>query len=282
MKFAVCAILKNENLYLREWVEHHISLGFDKIILYDNNDINGEIPNIVIQDYIRQGMIDIYNYRGKKVKLEQGEWECKIQTAAYNECLEKYENEYNWIAFIDIDEFIEIEEYKKIQYLFDSRSDYNNFDGIVISSYMIGDDSKLYYENKPVKERFKLKQNFIDKQLNIELNNMIKCIVNTKTTNRFTESDPHHIISDNLCNVYGIKISLSTPVISLNAPNHQVMYFKHYYTKSLTEFLYKVYNFSWSDIAKNRKLDIYKTGNKWTEEHEKVYQNFLKTNNITL
>ena len=31
MKFGVCALIKNENLYLREWVEHYLKLGFDNI-----------------------------------------------------------------------------------------------------------------------------------------------------------------------------------------------------------------------------------------------------------
>ena len=42
MKTALCAIAKNENLYIREWVEYYMKLGFSNIILYDNNNINGE------------------------------------------------------------------------------------------------------------------------------------------------------------------------------------------------------------------------------------------------
>ena len=41
MKTALCAIAKNENLYIREWVEHYKNIGVSKIFLYDNNDING-------------------------------------------------------------------------------------------------------------------------------------------------------------------------------------------------------------------------------------------------
>ena len=57
MKFAVCTVLRNEILYLREWVEHYIKLGFDKIYIYDNNDTFGEVPDVVVQDYIDQGML---------------------------------------------------------------------------------------------------------------------------------------------------------------------------------------------------------------------------------
>ena len=42
MKVLLCAIVKNENKYINEWLEHYKQLGFSKVILYDNNDINGE------------------------------------------------------------------------------------------------------------------------------------------------------------------------------------------------------------------------------------------------
>ena len=38
----ICSIGKNENLYAREFVEYYLNLGVDKLIIYDNNDINGE------------------------------------------------------------------------------------------------------------------------------------------------------------------------------------------------------------------------------------------------
>ena len=42
LNIALCAIAKNENLYIREWVEHYKNIGVSKIFLYDNNDIDGE------------------------------------------------------------------------------------------------------------------------------------------------------------------------------------------------------------------------------------------------
>ena len=40
MTYAICAIAKNENNYINDWVNWHINIGFDHIYLYDNNDIN--------------------------------------------------------------------------------------------------------------------------------------------------------------------------------------------------------------------------------------------------
>ena len=36
-KVAICAIGRLENKYAKEFVSHHLKLGFDKIIIYDNN-----------------------------------------------------------------------------------------------------------------------------------------------------------------------------------------------------------------------------------------------------
>ena len=51
MKIALCCIVKNENDYLDEYVNYYHDLGFDKIFIYDNNDINGENPVDIIGKY---------------------------------------------------------------------------------------------------------------------------------------------------------------------------------------------------------------------------------------
>lgn len=37
MKTALIAIAKNEDLYVQEWIDYHFKLGFDDIIVYQNN-----------------------------------------------------------------------------------------------------------------------------------------------------------------------------------------------------------------------------------------------------
>ena len=66
IKVCICAIGKNENKYVREFIEHYKHYGIYKIFLYDNNDINGEYFQEVINDYIKNKYIEIINIRGKK------------------------------------------------------------------------------------------------------------------------------------------------------------------------------------------------------------------------
>lgn len=51
IKIGLCTLCKQENKYIREFVEHYKKLEVDKIFIYDNNDINGESFDLAIQDY---------------------------------------------------------------------------------------------------------------------------------------------------------------------------------------------------------------------------------------
>lgn len=280
MNFGVCAILKNENLYLREWVEHYINLGFDKIILYDNNEINGEIPNVVIQDYIDKGIVDVYSeFRGKKQISSNynGSDSWTPQVEAYNKCLNDYKDTLNWILFVDIDEFLTLEKHKKIQYVFEDIN-YSIFDDLLIGSIFYGDDGQLYYTNQNVQERFtKIVDNCLEGS-DVSCNTTFKCFANTENDKKFKLSVHHRHdsirgntnyyyieIQDNLCTNFGKEC-------------HSIMYLKHYYTKSLTEFLYKLKYCSWDKNFQYYKQKNYKVLNEWTEEHEKLYQNIIENN----
>ena len=37
-KVCLCAIAKNENLYIREFIEHYKKIGYNNIFIYDNID----------------------------------------------------------------------------------------------------------------------------------------------------------------------------------------------------------------------------------------------------
>lgn len=99
MRTLLCGIGKLENNYIREWVRYHLNIGFTNIVLYDNNDIDGEHFEDVIGDYINDGSVILKNWRGRKL----------AQIPAYNSCYKEYKDQYDWIGFWDIDEFLVFE-----------------------------------------------------------------------------------------------------------------------------------------------------------------------------
>ncbi len=139
---AICIIAKQENRYIKEFVDYYRKLKINKIFLYDNNDINGEYFEDILSNYIKSNFVEIIDYRGKY----------KPQFQAFNDCYVK--NEYfNWIAFYDADEYLYIQNYSNIN-KFLSLSQFKNCSSILINWKYYGDNDKLYYEQKPLQQRF--------------------------------------------------------------------------------------------------------------------------------
>ena len=140
----VCCIGKNENRYVREYVEWYLHLGVTHIRIYDNNDPDGEHFEDVIGDYVKRGFVDIVDVRGQKV----------IQLKCYTDCYHELKNDYDWILFIDCgDEYLTFNHNITInQYL--SMPQFRNFDMIHVNLMTIGDNGNVDYEDRPLMERF--------------------------------------------------------------------------------------------------------------------------------
>lgn len=266
MKTAICSCICLENLYLREWVEHYISLGFDKIILFDTNTIYGEYPQIVINDYIQSGYVDVINKRVYEIPENFVEY----QATYYNECLDIYGNEYEWIAFFDIDEFLELTEYKNIKNLLNTGI-YEDYEQICITWMLYDNDKYIFnYENKPVLERF-------PKRIDCRLNCGIKSIIRGNIDKRFVykAGSPHRICKANSCTGDGYPIYWNNDIeIDLNSSYINNMYIKHIMFKSFEEFLIRRLN---TDVfLLQDRLIQYKTCIGWTSEHQKMYEEFVK------
>ena len=93
LRVGIIAICKNEDLYLKEWIEHHLGLGFGRIIIGLNDDTFKppvENPKVTYEDY-----------HGVE----------KVQPLAYTELYRKYQKDFDWLLFIDIDEFVMLDEH---------------------------------------------------------------------------------------------------------------------------------------------------------------------------
>ena len=96
LKVALCAIAKNENLYIREWVEFYKNIGISKVIINDNNDKEGERFDVVINDYIEDGFVDINDMRG--IVKNDPRYGYSIQGQAYEHCYDNYHNNVHMLV----------------------------------------------------------------------------------------------------------------------------------------------------------------------------------------
>ena len=93
-RYILVGIAKQEEHYIKDWVAYHLRIGFDNIILYDNNDVFGESYDELLKEYVESGKLSIVNVRGKK----------GVQVNTYNSLY--YSTPFKWCAYIDIDEYI--------------------------------------------------------------------------------------------------------------------------------------------------------------------------------
>ena len=92
-KIAICAIFKNESLYLKEWIEYHKIVGVEHFYLYNNNSEDDYQP--ILEPYITEGLVTLIQWPQNQAQMQ-----------CYHDCIERFKNETEWLSFVDIDEFI--------------------------------------------------------------------------------------------------------------------------------------------------------------------------------
>ncbi|NJO79378.1 MAG: glycosyltransferase family 92 protein [Cyanobacteria bacterium RM1_2_2] len=85
--------MKYEAPYLLEWLEFHKLVGVQKFYLYDNGDGIDTIG--ILYPYFESGEVILHDW-----PVAPG------QLPAYKHCLQTYSQDSEWIAFIDLDEFL--------------------------------------------------------------------------------------------------------------------------------------------------------------------------------
>lgn len=276
METAVCCIAKNENNYIREFVEHYKKLGFSNVIIYDNNDI--EDINDPIGDYIKEEYAIIINAR---VKVD-------YQINAYNDCMKKFYEQYDWIAFFDCDEFLCLNKFENINDYINSFD--KDVDCICINWMQMTDNGMAYNDGRKLMERFiepMEKYSYVHYP-NIYENAHIKSIVKCSRNVRFTSS--HFALN---CHKYadadGNDVTKYQPNFHINNEIHwDNAYLKHFSQKTISELLYnKILKWNFKFKMKNNNfyntkkdmVDIFFRINKHTPEKDKIVEEFFKKQN---
>ena len=263
-KNLLCTIGKNENLYAKEFVEYYYALGFDKIIIFDNNDFNGENFYDVLKNYISQKIVDIINVRGLKY----------IQVPSFYYCYKKNMYLYDWIAFFDFDEYLFIENKLGIKnYL---SNNFKNCQSILFNWYEYNDNDLLRYDNRTLNKRFNTLKS---------VSNMTKFMVRGNL-NDFLIFSLHLPSNINYCNSKG-EVYKPTSFKNLPREFNSKAYIKHFRTKTAEEYCNKLLRGdaqfgSFSKYKLYRKINRYFFSlNKKTPEKINIFQKCLKITNIT-
>lgn len=221
MKTLIIAIAKNENLYVKEWVDWHLNIGFDNIVICDNNDEDGERISQVIENE----RVIIKDYVGMS----------GVQKNAYTYEYFKYKDKYDWICFIDIDEFIFLD--KKYNDIKEFISKFENADCIKLCWKIYTDETNLDTEDYRVVERL------VDYHEDKDRERMFKPIINTKMeyVGDFIYGHGYFANKDNYLSVNSIGEKTINIWSKINNPSHENCYIRHYPTKTIGEFIRQKY-----------------------------------------
>lgn len=116
MNVALVCIAKNEDNYIQEWIDYHLKLGFDDIYIYENDWKSNIVQNNVIT----------ISFDGKAKQLP-----------AYDNFVKEYSQLYDWVCFLDVDEFIVLKKHNNIKEFI---NDYSNYNAIGINWVLFGDN----------------------------------------------------------------------------------------------------------------------------------------------
>ena len=276
MKTLLCAVGRLENRYIREWVEYHKKLGFTNICLCDNNRDGEEYFEEVIGDYIKDGFVILKDYRNKE----------NFQHECYRECYFEYESEYDWIAILDVDEFLTFINHSTIdEYL--GQEKFNDFDMIHVNWMGYGDCERLYYEDEPVLSRFPFPVQPLNYQTNTiyPSNCQIKSIIRGGRKDKSKWENTVHTPTPNTmkcCSASGIECESNA---IFNPIDFSEAFIRHYSVKSIDEYCDKLKR----GFADSKDVDDQKTERlvgllsgvffrscSFTEEKAKIIENKLK------
>lgn len=225
----IIATVRNEGVYLPEWIAYHKALGFDEIYLYSNNNDDGSDLLLDILD--RNGVI-------KHIKNEILS-ECRPQIKAYCHALSILPDilDFRWCAILDVDEFIGYD-----TTIFTSFSDYlawmdiQEIDAIALSWVIFTPSEQRIFQKTGLLKNFTYRQTDTDVH--------VKTIVRPSEFYASGPHSPNTIRGKRLCYATSSGNTHSHEFASSanygKNPTDRYAWVAHYHLKSTQDFLWKM------------------------------------------
>lgn len=124
------ATVKNDGATILEWVAYHLLIGFDKIIIYQNDST--DLTEIILKELHNIGAITYFDNPAKI-----GRWQSKAYRRASK--LKEF-SDSDWVLALDTDEYLYIKtEERTVQSL---TSLFQKFDAVLINWKRFGSSNK--------------------------------------------------------------------------------------------------------------------------------------------
>lgn len=259
-RVAICSIIKDEHMYIEEWILHHLNLGFTDIYLYEDlnslshEQITKKYPEVHLRN-IEDIPYDYYVYQ------EDG---CIRQDALYKFFIEDIYRRHHidWCAFIDVDEYINFDEGYTLRSFI---KEYSEFKGVYLKWMFMNANGHMYRCYDGIVKNYT--QSIIPD--NIDEYFPFKSFVNF-TINHKEDwlGAPHGV--NNLVNI-NKEESIDSSLMSTN-----VCHIKHYITKSFEDYMFRLHMRGDSFFRKCRFMENWDALNPDLKDKEYLYNDIQK------
>lgn len=201
-RFAVLAIMKNEGLTVKEWIQHYLDEGADEIFIIDNGSADNSKQ--IIESFLSTGKVH-YVYLPKKWHQKEHYWST-IQKF-------KIKDRFEWLLIADVDEFWFVRDGRTVA---DSLSEFSEFD-VLYGNWSIFGSSGFDYQPESVRTSFVMRQPVLGPH------KFTKWICRTSSLKKFSQLQVHKV-----------KGACSSRTVSLNdvfQVNHYIIQSREYFEK---------------------------------------------------
>ncbi len=245
-KIALVTLAHKDELYIKEWIDYNLKLGFDDIFIFRNNwEWENQNPN---------DKVHVEDFNGYSYQSNEPIWVRNIQAKCFTEFGRKYYNEYEWVAFFDIDELLVLKKHKNVK---DFIKDYDNHECVIINWAMFGDNNITTFDENDTSQinRFTKRKR--------ELHNQFKsiCKISPNLEHQIhwingTWVDTHFRQGNGPFN---------------NNSSDEIAQLNHYYLRTYPEFLIKRERGGVDNINAKKPIETFKENN-----HNEIEDTFAR------
>ena len=217
MRIGICAIAKDENFYIDEWIRYHLKLGVDQICIFQNNwRYSGPFTeNFHVHWYAQDGEVQQLNAYNRFL---------------HNANLSIYE--LDWCAFIDVDEYICVRDVSRS--FQDILEEFQAYPSLVINWHLFGSSRLSWDGSHDVVTRFT--------KCEAVLNKHIKQVVNLKMMRENGMLSKAHFVNPHYGNWAAVNLQKNAVIGPFNIQQLdqvQPLELNHYVVKTWEECLAK-------------------------------------------
>ena len=240
----ICALFRDEAPYLKEWIEYHRLIGVDHFFLFNNH--SGDDWRRVLKRYVEKGIVTLFDL-SMPPPFER--WQIK----AYHHALECSRGKFEWLAAIDVDEFICP---TRDQSLVEVLAALDSHPGVFMHWKMFGTSGI----EKIGKDELQIEKLQRSSKPEFDDNCLGKCIANVSKVNRFKI---HDIVSFD-----GAPAVLANGSEKISGRDFSVLQLNHYFTRD-RNFFHKRKQARRS-IFEKRQIGKVRTAAEWDEFDRKL------------